>query len=332
MSKENVAAVSALFEKANVDAPAVETPEPEAPPVEEPEVEAPVQAAEEAEEPGGEAEVEGDAEIHTIAQLAEAIEVDAAYLYDIEVGMGEGHEPVKLGQLKDEYQAVLREREELKGKAEEAQKYAEQAYNFQSGLQGASQEMLAALSEADAIQKQYAAEDWEKLEQSDAGRAALLRQKYSEAYQTATGKVQEAQQKEQQGKQQQLQLAAGRMLEIIPEWKDKGARKVDQDKIRTMLHGEGMTDTYINSIADPVAMKLLRELMQLRAEKGAATEAIQKGRKKPKPLRGRGRTPPPDQNKLAKELTEKARNTTLKSGRRQAEVEAAKAILGAGVR
>ena len=134
-------------------------------------------------------------------------------------------------------------------------------------------------------------------------------------------------------KQQNLQRAAQVMFDIIPEWKTAETRKADQVKIKAAMKAEGYGDQVINGIADPRAMKLLRELVMLREQvatfETAGADALTKVRKAPKVIGAGGRVGKSKKKSIEK-LKSAARNTTLKSGRRKAEMAAVKAILGAG--
>ena len=272
--------------------------------------------------------------IRTIAQLAEAIEVEPAFLYDMEIGMGEGKDPVKLGELKDQYQSVTTERDGLQAKVTELEANAGDSQSLANLGQGVSQEMLKAFSYMDNLQTQFNAVDWNAEEAADAGQAALLRQKYQEAFGQGQQAVTQAQTNMEGLKQENLKRAATKMFEMIPEWKDDGVRKTDQGKMRDVMVSAGYDDKAVNSITDPRVMLLLRELSGLReykaAQEGAGAAALKKVRKAPKVLKGLGVRGKKNTKKEIATLTQTAHNARP-SQRKGAELNAVKAILANSV-
>jgi len=270
----------------------------------------------------------------TIAQLADAIDVDPEYLYDIDIGMGEGKDSVKLGQLKDDYQSVTTERDALVTERDALKSEAADPNSIANLGQGVSQEMIKAFANMDNLQNMYENFDWRGLseEPDGAGKVALKKQEFQEAFQRGQGFIQQADNNMKQLKSQNLQKAAAQMFEIIPEWKDETIRRTDQGKMKALMLAEGYNDNAVNSIVDPRAMKMLNELVSLReykanVEAGTVT-ALKKVRKAPKVLKGIGRKSP-NLKAEAKKLVKVARGASI-SKRKGAEVEAVKAILAAG--
>ncbi|MCH9839301.1 hypothetical protein K0U83_26805 [bacterium] len=285
-------------------------------------VEAADQEAPEETEEGTEAVTEeaDTAESYTVSSLAEAIGWEAKDLYTaVEVPMDNG-ETVPLGELKNEYQNTIRERDTLKTQLEQAQGQAGQA-------QQVSQEMIQAMAQREAIINQYQQVNWEQLEQEDAGKAALHKQKFQTAFNQAEDAINGARQVEQQARQQMLAAAADEMLKMIPEWQDATTRDAEQAKIRDAMHTSGYGDDIINSISDPRALTVWRELVLLREEKAAAQGAVKKVRKAPKVLKGAARvsTAPPKPD--ARKLREKVRNARP-GDRRKVEFDAVKQLMG----
>ena len=281
-------------------------------------------------EEGGTNEADDSEGIRTVAQLAKAIDVEPEFLYDIEIGMGDGEDPVKLGELKDKYTALLKTSGEQTTQLEEQSGELNNVADMTQQGQGVSQEMMAAFSRMDAIKQQYEGTDWKAMEEDDPGEAALMKQKFQEAFNAAQGQVQQAQKQMQDYKAQVLQKAGESMLRLMPDWTDIEVRKEAQAGIRKLLLAEGANDNYINQIQDPVAMKLLNELVQWRAKGKAAADAVHKVHKAPKVLKNAGKFKPNPQKNLAK-LKEAAR-TARPSGRKNAEMAAVKALLGASVK
>ena len=264
---------------------------------------------------------DNEQDITTVSGLAEAIGWEAAELYEMQVPMGDGVEPVSLGQLKDKYQEVERTNKTNLSTIEELNAKLATA-NAPGGQASLSGELLQAQSEVVAIQNQFQGVNWQQIEQDDPGQAALLKQKYNEAFNAAQGKVQQVQNGIQQGQAERLQQGAIKLRELIPAWSDPTAMDTGQKAVRELLHQAGYPDQNIDAMDDPIAISLIDELVQLRAEKAAATKATGKVRAAPRVLKGGGR-PAPKQNELADKLAQKARAT----GNKEDQLNAVKALL-----
>jgi hypothetical protein len=286
---------------------------------------APVENAEEPTDETPDAEGEEPGEIRTIAQLAEAIEVEPQYLYDIEIGMGEGQDPVKLGQLKDEYQAVVKERDAAVHMANQIKNQFSDLPN----VDGMTPQVLEAQANIRALQMEMEQVNWEEAERQDPGQAALLKQKYQEAFQIAHGQLQAAQSAMGQARQARLQAAFPVMLEKIPAWQNSEIRKADQGKIMQMMASEGYHENEVRGITDPRTMKLLYDLMSLREQNGqletAKAAALKKVKKAPKVI-GSARRVAKNDKKRTEEAIQRAKNAP-RTQRRGAELDAVKAIL-----
>jgi len=274
-------------------------------------------------------EVVADETKYTAASLAEAIGWDTEDIYDVEIGMPDGAEPVKLGELKDKYQSAVTENAEMKSQMEGMTAKMDNFNDQTTQGQGVSQEMMQAFSHLDNLKTQYEQTDWKAIEAEDAGQAALLRQKFQEAFNQGQGAVQQAQGNLARLKQENLQRAATKMFEIIPEWNDVEVRKADQAAIRSVLMAEGYTDQDINSIGDPKAMHMLRDYARLLKAERDGKAAVKQVRAAPKVLPSGGR-------RGAKKVTladgvkagQKAGRGANAGGRRKAELEAVKQLFG----
>jgi len=278
----------------------------------------------EGEETTGEAE-----DAYTVSSLAEAIGWEPGDLYNLVVPMGDEGEPVTLGAIKDE---LTQARRDLEVKDTAIKSLEEQAGNVMDMTnmgQGVSHEMIRAFSQLDNIQHQYQAVDWAAEEQKDPGNAALLRQKFQEAFQQGNQAVQVAQQKMQAHQQQVVGKAAEKMLELMPEWKSVETRRADQGKIRTVMKEYGYSDQIIDGIKDPHAMHMLREFVNMREKlaeyENAGAEAIKKVRKAPKVIGTKATKALSKKEQTARKI-EEAR-TAPRSRRRHAETDAVKSIL-----
>jgi len=256
-------------------------------------------------------------DITTLNALSSATGMEMSEIYDVEIGMGDNQEPIKLGKLKDEYQLSVRDNRQLLVELQQAQTQGQQSQQIAGEIQQAQQELYQ-------VQKEYNDIDWERYENEQPGEAALSRQKFMEANQQAQYKVQQAQGYVDQQAQQSLQQSAGRLLELIPEWKDETTRKTEQNNIRGALITAGYTEQMLQHAQDPIAISLVRELLQLRAEKAGAGDAVKQVRKAPRVLRRANGQFAGNKDKNVTQLTQKARA----SGQRSDELAATKAILG----
>lgn len=272
-----------------------------------------------------EATDEAEAEINTIAELADAIGWTPEDAYAMKVSMGDNQEAVPLGELKDSYQGAVRDKAALETKVTELQGLvdnAQQGFNQQAQI---SQQMQEAQANAQAIKLQYTQYNWQEAEANDPGQAALTRQKFNDAYNNAIAQVNQVQAQQTQQASYQLQQAGTKLHQLIPEWNDSEAMKTGQAGIRDLLNTAGYDSNAINTINDPIAISLLNELVMLRKEKASGQEAVKLARKAPKVLKGGGfsRATKNDQSNA---LIKKARQTHDKRD----EFNAVKALLSGG--
>jgi hypothetical protein len=265
-------------------------------------------------------------EIRNLADLASQIDVDPAFLYSLEVPMGEGVEPTTLGELKDRYQETYRAAGQMYEQLEQL-KHENETLRHGDNAVTVSQEVEQAMVTLKGLQQEYQQMNWQALEAKDPGKAALLRQKYNEAVYSAQVDLQNAHKKQDQMKQQRLAHAAQQLLNDIPEWRDPGVRRAEQQIIERGLIAEGYPAQVASNPQDPIAIRLFRELLMRRQAMGAAEGAIQRVRKSPKPLKAkaRGGNKPKalDPGKVRKMVTE-----ATPSKRRQIEEAAVKQLLG----
>ena len=257
-------------------------------------------------------------EITTVSGLAEAIGYTPEELYAINIGMGDGEEAISIGAIKDKYQESVRSSKTQKEEIEALKTQVQQA-NAPGGAASLNSELMQANAEIISIQNQYNGVNWNQVEADDPGQAALLKQKYNEAFGAAQGKASQIQQGIQQGQAQRLQQGAVKLRELIPAWSDSAVMDSGQKEIRSLLHDSGYSDQVINGMDDPVAISLMNELVQLRAEKAAGKKAVGQVRKAPKVLKGA--TKPSTSN--ADNLASKAKA----SGSRNDKVAAVRALL-----
>ena len=271
----------------------------------------------------------GEVEPYSVASFAEATGLDVSDIYDIEVPTGVNDESVPLGKLKHEMQDAIRERDSMQAQIADMEGKLQ---NAQSGMQAGQQvsnEVMQAQAQKEAIVLQYQQVNWEELEKSNPGEAALHRQKFQTAFNQAEGAIQQAHDQQEQMRQQGLQSAFKQMHEMIPEWNDQAVMDADHAKIRTAMQGAGYPDEMINHVSDPRALTIWRELVMLREEKAAATGAIQKVRKAPKVLKGAARIP--TKKSVDFSALKKGVQNAKPGDRRKAEFDAVKQLLSGNV-
>ena len=237
-------------------------------------------------DPENNAEVpEGEApETMTLASLAEEIQVSPEFLYNnIEIGMGiEGADPIKLGELKDKYEATVLENQKLRTEAQNQQPAYAQApsdHDMQV-MQMMYQRDLQRLSEAEQ------SVPWEELRVKNPGEFAAQQTQLQNARMNLDREYgamfQNMQRTREQAQEHQLMQANAYLQEKMPGWADPKTRVADMNLIRNTAKEFGYTDLEIKGASDPRYMLVMLELSRLRAEKGMAQKTM--SRVKPQPL------------------------------------------------
>jgi len=181
---------------------------------------------------------------------------------------------------------------------------------------------MAAQAEALSIANQYNSNDWESLEASDPGRAALEKQKIASRYQQAENKFRQLSEEFQQKQVTEFERFNSEqrqnMLKKIPEWREDKVRTTEQENIRVMLRDYDYSDVDINSMADHRAMKLARDLWQLKSKNIEAKKVIKKIAKVPRTLKEGSVVKPVDggakqRMRKVKEEAKKSKNLDVKT-------------------
>lgn len=276
-------------------------------------------------EKDAEAQFNDDESLYTPKQLAEAIEWPVEDIYSsLVIPMDDGAESIPLGEFKNVHQNLVRDHKALQDR------FTEQGGALQTAQQGfnAGQQMSTEMQEAQSylssINRMEQATNWKELEDLDPTEAVLKRDKFRTAREEIMGQIQQIDGKQKMAQQYYLQQANVKMVELIPTWKDPKAQQADQDVMRTHMHTAGFNDNEIDHIVDPRVMFLMKELIDLRALKAQAGDAVKRVRNAPKVLKG-GRNFRKPLNKVAqtKGLVEKAKQT----GQKGDELNAVKSLL-----
>lgn len=238
---------------------------------------------EEGDEEGGD---EGDDERPmTLKQLAEAIEVDVDYLYEIEIGMGDNQDPIPVGKLKDVYQEAIRNNTQLQEKlTSQAAEYEQKNLGAQQNRQ-VSEQGQAAEYEIRDVEQKFREIDWDRFEAESPGQAALARQKFMERHQTARQTLQHVSQQEKANDDEYMQQMGVKLNELIPTWSDPAVRSKEQGQIRELLSGMGFTQEMINGVRDPLAISVVHRLVKAEAKLAGGAAEVKRVRSAPKVLR-----------------------------------------------
>ena len=221
----------------------------------------------------------------TLKQLAEAIEVDVDYLYDIEIGMGDNQDPIPVGKLKDEYQAAIRTNTQLQEQLTSQAAEFEQKSSGMQVQQQASEQVQMANYELQDVQKEFNAIDWQRFETESPGEAALARQKFMERHQRAQQTMQQLAQQEEMQEGQHMQAMGEKLVELIPTWSDPAVRTEEQGQIRELLMGMGYTDAMLRNTRDPLAISVVHRLIKAEAQLAGGAAEVKRVRNAPKVLR-----------------------------------------------
>lgn len=320
MAQDNALEQATAILNGSLEAPVEEVVEDE--PVEDIGAEAVITEGEEPEEVVEEEGESGDEGPMTLKQLAEAIEVDVDYLYDIEIGMGDNQDPIPVGKLKDEYQSVIRTNAQLQEQlTSQAAEFEQKSLGIQQQQQ-VSEQIQMANYELQDVQKEFNAIDWQRFETEAPGEAALARQKFMERHQRAQQTMQQLAQQEEIQEGQHMEAMGQKLIELIPTWSDPTVRTKEQGQIRELLKGMGYTDAMLRNTRDPLAISVVHRLIKAEEQLAGGAAEVKRVRSAPKVLRqanGRFKQKGDQQVIEAKKAVSANRN-------RHTELAAAKAI------
>lgn len=220
----------------------------------------------------GNSEGDGEGEINSITDLAKAIEVEPSMLYDLEIPMRDGMEPVTLSELKDAYHEMKSGGDPL---AKDRAQLEQDRLAFQNELvqqQGqqkfVDETMMKADQEVNSILASYDQIDWQRFETENPAEAVLQKQKFQEAYNSAVGRK-EAASNEITARQQQFQQnyligQQHKTLDLIPEWKDRTVFNDDRIALRTFISQYGFSEQEISNIGEARLVKFAYDFMKLK--------------------------------------------------------------------
>lgn len=282
---------------------------------------------------GGEEATEQVADTYKPKELAEAIGWDAATLYtSLTVPLGNG-KTVTLGQMKDDYDSVERDKAEIETVrqqlAAQYQELQQQQQQVVQGYQGVSNEIMEAQGQMKAIEAQYEQVDWEKMDSENPGLAANTRQKFATAYSKAEAEMKAAQEKAQQSQVQAINemraREAQRVVQLIPEWEDMKTYEAEAPEINKYLMSRGFTEQEIGTIFHAGAWAVARDAWMGSQARQEVEKAKVKVRKAPRKIMRPGGGPARRQiaDKRVTQLSDHAKRT----GQPQDKLAAARAIV-----
>ena len=159
-------------------------------------------------------------------------------------------------------QSLAEERKSLQSEADTAKRERQALQQTMTTLAGYAEQM---------VMGGYTKEDLARLRQQDPQQYLLVREEIDgRTRQLQTLRHQQALLQER-GKQeaeerysQDLTKARERVVELIPEWRDPSVASREKQGVTDVLRGEGYNEEELKLLTDPRAVKMVRELKQLR--------------------------------------------------------------------
>lgn len=232
-----------------------------------------------------------ESEVQTINELASFLEVEEGQLYDIQIPLGDGLEPISIGKLKDSHMEVERSKAQLvndRASFEQDVEQFKQEVQQNQNVPAMNEELMGAAVQMESIKQQFNTIDWDAFEQQDAAKAMLHQQKLERAYAQAENQYKsliEGYNKKQKDAMEAMKVKSRTaILEKIPEWKDPKVFQQEGDAIGNILTEYGYTAKEISSIYEPRLSALLRDYMKLKIKSDKANTTVKKLRLTPKKL------------------------------------------------
>jgi hypothetical protein len=218
---------------------------------------------------------EGD-DRFTIVDLAKAIEVEPEYLYGVQIPLPDGEEPITIGQMKDQWKEMRKAAVDSKKYESERSELISQQERLKQELAAAKQtpqvpynkQMVEAEAIVMAIANEYQTTDWQTLERNDPARAALKRQKLTEAMEVAqthrNNLMVQTMQVMQAERVQQVQQEVTKARSSIEGWSDEKKFQQDWSEMAATMKEYGFGDHEIGLVFDARTQKMLHDFVKLR--------------------------------------------------------------------
>lgn len=248
----------------------------------------------------GAEETPGAEDNWTVARLAEAIEVDPEFLYEVEMGFGDDQPPMKLGEIKDRFQEANNKVHQMERMLANQQ----QQYQLVSGMFQIGEKVLTAKSRLDQVQSAMQNINWDEMAQKDPGMAFKRQRQYQDAAKAAQQELEQAVGEQQQATQARAMYVAHALHQSIPDWRDPIVEAADRQAIVSVAgeYGFAPGEIQMQGSTDPRIMMLLRDFMQLKAGQQAGRQHMETVRKAPKPITGGARRVIPASGKLNEQV------------------------------
>lgn len=214
--------------------------------------------------------------LKTITELAQYLEIEPEDVYNLQVPMSDGENPLTISEMKDEYIKHIRTQqrfdEERKSFEEERTKHQQEFSQMQaqasSGATAVNEKVIEAEGTLRAITAQFESINWEEAKQHDAGQAAMYRQELQEAYQKASQMkqqaIQEAHTESQKAYQEYATNEWAETVKSIPEWTSQDSLKTDQAEMWETAKEYGISQNEFYRTVDHRLLKLLRDYTKLK--------------------------------------------------------------------
>ena len=238
---------------------------------------------------------EQDQEVRTFKELAEVLEVEPEFLYNLEFKLGGSGESRTLGSIKDQLQdqeTLTRARTQLETQRNEFQ---QQQQAWQQQVAQSRQQVLQAPQEVMQAQAEIVA--WTKAgehleankDQFDPGTLALKKQEVMTGIQSAQARLQDVtgrlRGESDQMFRQKMVEEAQQLRAKVPEWTDPSKAQQGRAEITGMMQEYGFTPDALNTIGDHRYIVMLRDLARLKSELANAKKVITRGAKIPRVLK-----------------------------------------------
>lgn len=241
--------------------------------------------------PEGEEAPEAPEEIQSLLDFGKAAGWGPEDLYALKFKLDTGEE-LALGEVKDRLQTYAREQAAVQEQTQRLNEYAQrlqaQAEQYFSQRQAEGAEAQAAREAMLQVEARYNSVDWDKLAQSDPGRAALLQQQLAVDYAGAKQQHATALAREQQAAAQMTEQAraqhAQALLQLVPEWRDQARVQAEYPALQTYLQRQGFRPDELETIYDARAITIARKAMLYDQGVTKMKETQEKVRAAPKPV------------------------------------------------
>ncbi len=208
-----------------------------------------------------------------IESLASDLELKTEELYQMQIPVRELNETLSVSEMKNRYLRYAEKDAETKVKAEEVterERIVTEKLSKLDELAAIPAELIQAEAQVRRAADDYASIDWQALEVSNPGEAALQRQKLTEAYQIAEynrqqmvqrleGAKGELQRQREDAARQAKDNGLKQLKTLIPDWQDETKFKAETSQMVEHAKGKGIPEHEINNIQSPEFIQYLYE-------------------------------------------------------------------------